>query len=71
MNWNSWRDFFNMGGYALYVWGSFFLFFISLTFELWNLRKEERELFHILMLSKKVSQSSEHHDHPQQEEVES
>jgi heme exporter protein D len=23
MNWNSWSDFWNMGGYGLYVWGSF------------------------------------------------
>ena len=23
MNWGSWRDFFSMGGYALYVWGSY------------------------------------------------
>lgn len=23
MIWESWRDFFAMGGYALYVWGSF------------------------------------------------
>ena len=23
MIWNSWSDFFRMGGYALYVWGSF------------------------------------------------
>ncbi|MEZ0307547.1 MAG: heme exporter protein CcmD [Ramlibacter sp.] len=23
MNWNSMGDFFSMGGYALYVWGSF------------------------------------------------
>ena len=22
MNWESWRDFFAMGGYALYVWGA-------------------------------------------------
>lgn len=22
MNWDSWRDFFAMGGYALYVWGA-------------------------------------------------
>ena len=22
MNWDSWSDFFAMGGYALYVWGS-------------------------------------------------
>ncbi|RZU03086.1 heme exporter protein CcmD [Rivibacter subsaxonicus] len=23
MNWNSWSDFFAMGGYGVYVWGSF------------------------------------------------
>ena len=23
MNWSSWSDFFAMGGYAVYVWGSF------------------------------------------------
>lgn len=23
MNWASWNDFFAMGGYALYVWGSY------------------------------------------------
>ncbi len=23
MNWGSWSDFFAMGGYALYVWGSY------------------------------------------------
>ncbi|TXH89512.1 MAG: heme exporter protein CcmD [Rhodoferax sp.] len=23
MQWNSWQDFWHMGGYALYVWGSF------------------------------------------------
>jgi len=22
MNWSSWSEFFNMGGYAFYVWGS-------------------------------------------------
>jgi heme exporter protein D len=23
MNWGSWSDFFSMGGYAFYVWGSY------------------------------------------------
>lgn len=27
MIWNSWSDFFAMGGYALYVWGSFVVMF--------------------------------------------
>lgn len=27
MIWESWSDFFAMGGYAVYVWGSFFVVF--------------------------------------------
>ncbi len=27
MIWNNWHDFFNMGGYGLYVWGSFVVTF--------------------------------------------
>jgi heme exporter protein D len=71
MNWGSLTDFLSMGGYATYVWSSFFLFFSALAIELWTLRKEERELVHILMLSKNVSQTSVHHDHLQPEEVDS
>jgi heme exporter protein D len=33
MNWNNFGDFFAMGGYALYVWGSYFMVFFTLLFE--------------------------------------
>ena len=33
MIWNSWSDFFAMGGYALYVWGSFVVVFGLLSVE--------------------------------------
>jgi heme exporter protein D len=33
MNWNSFGDFWSMGGYALYVWGSFGLTFALLVLE--------------------------------------
>ena len=34
MNWSSWSDFFAMGGYALYVWGSYAVTFILVALEL-------------------------------------
>ena len=33
MIWHSWSDFFAMGGYALYVWGSFVVVFGSMLCE--------------------------------------
>lgn len=34
MNWASWQDFFAMGGYALYVWGSYVITAILILVEL-------------------------------------
>lgn len=33
MIWHSWSDFFAMGGYALYVWGSVAAVFAAILFE--------------------------------------
>lgn len=38
MQWNSFNDFINMGGYALYVWVSFGVTFGAMGIELWLLR---------------------------------
>lgn len=38
MNWNSWSEFFAMGGYALYVWGSLSVTAALLLGELLQLR---------------------------------
>lgn len=38
MYWNSMRDFFNMGGYGLYVWVSFGVTFGCMAIELFILR---------------------------------
>lgn len=38
MIWNTWSDFFAMGGYALYVWGSVIVVFASLGIEMLTLR---------------------------------
>lgn len=33
MNWGSWQNFFAMGGYGLYVWGSYVVTLIALIVE--------------------------------------
>lgn len=43
-------DFFNMGGYALYVWGSFGLAFIALVAEVVSLIRRRRTLLRNLSL---------------------
>ncbi|HJV75747.1 MAG TPA: heme exporter protein CcmD [Noviherbaspirillum sp.] len=44
MNWNSWSDFFAMGGYALYVWGSVLMTAILLAGEVIALRMRRTAL---------------------------
>ena len=38
MNWGSWEDFWAMGGYGLYVWGSFGMAAVIVAVEVWQLR---------------------------------
>jgi heme exporter protein D len=45
MNWNSWSEFFLMGGYAFYVWGSVIVTFALLAIEvLWVLNARGQAL---------------------------
>lgn len=44
MNWHSWSEFFAMGGYALYVWGSVLMTFVLLGAELMSLRARRNAL---------------------------
>ena len=39
MQWNSWGEFFAMGGYAFYVWGSFGLTAVLLVWEVLALKQ--------------------------------
>ena len=39
MHWNSLSEFFAMGGYAFYVWGSFGITFLCMAIEVFLLRK--------------------------------
>jgi len=42
MNWGSWSDFFAMGGYALYVWGSYGVTAGLIVVEILMLRNRRR-----------------------------
>ena len=44
MQWNSVSEFFSMGGYALYVWGSFGLTAAIMVVEPLLIRRQRREL---------------------------
>lgn len=42
MHWASASEFFAMGGYAFYVWGSYLLTAAVLAVEVWSLRRQAR-----------------------------
>ncbi len=44
--WQSWSDFLAMGGYGLYVWGSFAVTAAVMLGEVWALRATRRALAH-------------------------
>lgn len=44
MIWASWSDFFAMGGYALYVWGSFIVVFGCMAGEVMLLRQRSQSV---------------------------
>jgi heme exporter protein D len=48
MHWNSVSEFFAMGGYAFYVWGSFGLTALVAVIEVLLLRKQRQALLHEL-----------------------
>ena len=43
MRWESWSDFWAMGGYALYVWGSVGVSAVLILFEIWQARLAHRQ----------------------------
>ena len=44
MSWGSVDEFLHMGGYGLYVWGSYGVTFAALVIEAWVLVRRERAL---------------------------
>jgi heme exporter protein D len=50
MHWASWADFFNMGGYAVYVWLSIGVTALSLAYEVIALRKRRLSALRLVRL---------------------
>ena len=42
MNWGGWSEFWHMGGYGLYVWGSYAVTAVALAVELISLRAKRK-----------------------------
>ncbi len=61
MQWLSVADFFNMGGYAFYVWGSFGITAAVVVIEIVQVRAQRREILRNLL-----NQSESEDDSPQQ-----
>lgn len=66
MHWQSWQDFWAMGGYALYVWASFGVSALMIVLECWQLSNAWHHELELLRASVEldsslasVSQSSE------------
>jgi heme exporter protein D len=50
MQWASWSAFFNMGGYAFYVWFSFGLTALCVLWEVYALSQRSRDALHLAQL---------------------
>jgi heme exporter protein D len=48
MQWHSVSEFFAMGGYAGYVWGSVGACAVAIAIETWLVRRRHRQLVHML-----------------------
>jgi len=46
MHWANWSDFWAMGGYGLYVWGSFGVTALAIAAESWSIRARRQALCH-------------------------
>jgi heme exporter protein D len=63
MNWNSASEFFAMGGYALYVWGSFGVCAFALAME--NILVEQRRKAIVTSLRRRVAADRLEHEESQ------
>lgn len=54
MNWGGWNEFWAMGGYALYVWGSYAVTLALIVAEIVALRLRHRSAQEALRLARKT-----------------
>lgn len=61
MNWNSPAEFFAMGGYALYVWGSFGVCALAFALEPWLVRQRRNTILQSLRRQARAEQLDKEH----------
>ena len=66
MIWQSWSDFFTMGGYALYVWGSFVVVFWCMAGEVLLLKQRAKSIRTQLVSAHKARASDAPHTRSKQ-----
>jgi len=59
MNWGSWSDFWHMGGYGFYVWGSYGVTLLCIVAEIFLLAHGRRTLLKRLTQMLRLSNRSE------------
>jgi len=62
MQWGSWSEFWAMGGYGLYVWGSYLVTVVGLAAEVVILRRRRRTLMEHLSLITLDTQPEKSHE---------
>ena len=60
MQWNSIEEFFRMGGYAFYVWGSFGVTALALLIEPLLLKKRRNDILRTLRRERSAECDNEH-----------
>ena len=58
MIWNSWDDFAAMGGYGLYVWGSYFVTFALMAVELAVLAGRKRRAARLAQAARSAARAA-------------
>lgn len=62
MMWASWSEFFSMGGYGVYVWGSYGVTLICIVGELLFLRKRRRTSLSQIGLTSQANINESRHE---------
>jgi heme exporter protein D len=56
MSWNSWEEFWDMGGYAFFVWGSYSVVFAGVALELWLAMRRRSAVLGLLRRNREDAQ---------------
>ena len=59
MSWNSWEEFWDMGGYAFFVWGSYSVVFAGVALELWLAVRQRSAILGLLRRNREHAQAGD------------